>query len=113
MNLDVNGQFTVYGMGAPQWMPIQWPGPSPETGAALRGDPAYGVTVESRVFPGPWGFFRLLDTAADWGGSPGAPKVTWQLSAGTSKVNVEYDIQPTGSTHPFQRGYFLRPIPPP
>jgi len=112
VHLDANGQFTRYSMGVPQWESLQWPGPDPTVGAVLRAQMAHGVIAESKAFPGPWGFFKLLDQAA-WGGTPEAPKVTWRLAANQSHLVIDYDIQPSGSAHPFQRDFFRLPLPTP
>ena len=45
--------------------------------------------------------------------TPDAPSVTWKLSAGKSQIVTTYEIQPKGSAHPFQRDFFLTPIPSP
>jgi len=111
VHLDVDGQFTTYTNGVPQWQPLTWPGPDPSAGATLRTETANGVVAETRTFPGPWGFFKLLDQA-QWGGSSDAPQVTWRLAAGKSQIVLQYDIQPKGP-HPFQRDFFLTPIPAP
>jgi type VI secretion system protein ImpL len=112
VRFDVDGQFTKYSNGVPQWEALQWPGPDPTVGATLRAELAYGVTAESRSFPGPWGLFRLLDQA-QWGGTPEAPRVTWKLKAGQSQIVVDYDIQPRGTAHPFRRDFFTLPVPTP
>jgi len=112
MHLDVNGQFTRYSNGVPQWEALQWPGPDPTVGAVLRAQMAHGVIAESKTFPGPWGFFKLLDQA-QWGGTPEAPRVTWRLAANQSQLVLDYDIQPRGSAHPFQRDFFRQPLPTP
>lgn len=112
MHFDVAGQFTTYTNGLPQWEPLQWPGTDPGAGATLRAETTNGVIAETRTFPGPWGLFRLLDQG-QWGGTPDAPSVTWKLSAGKSQIVTTYEIQPKGSAHPFQRDFFLTPIPTP
>ncbi len=112
MHLDVSGQFTRYSNGVPQWEALQWPGPDPTVGAVLRAQMAHGVIAESKAFPGPWGLFKLLDQA-EWGGTPGAPRVTWRLAADKSFLVLDYDIQPRGSAHPFQRDFFRVPLPTP
>jgi type VI secretion system protein ImpL len=106
VHFDVGGQFITYANGVPQWDPVQWPGPDPGVGAALRVEVALGVTAESKSFPGPWGLFHLLDQAT-WSGSSDAPKAIWRLNAGQSKIVLDYDIQPRATTHPF-RSEFLR-----
>lgn len=104
-HLDVNGQFTTYGNGVPQWETIQWPGADPTVGATLRLEVAYGIVAETKSMPGPWGIFRLLDQA-HLGGTDDAPRATWRVPAGKSQVIVEYDIQPAGTSHPFHPGFF-------
>ena len=112
VHLDADGQFSTYSNGVPQWETLQWPGPDPTTGAVLRAELAYGITAESRSFPGPWGLFKLLDQG-QWGVNADAPRVTWRLAAGKSQIVVDYDIQPKGTAHPFRRDFFAVPVPTP
>jgi type VI secretion system protein ImpL len=112
VHLDVGGQFLSYTNGVPQWDNLQWPGPDPTVGAVLRAELAAGVTAESKSFPGPWGFFHLLDQAR-LGGSQDAPKAVWRLNAGQSRVVVEYEIQPKTTSHPFSENALRFTVPSP
>jgi type VI secretion system protein ImpL len=112
IHLDVGGGFLTYTNGVRQWDNLQWPGADPAVGAVLRAELSFGVTAESKAFPGPWGFFHLLDQAT-WSGTGDAPKVVWRLNAGQSRIVVEYELQPKTASHPFRPDFMRFTVPSP
>jgi type VI secretion system protein ImpL len=112
VHLDLDGQFTTYTNGVPQWENLDWPGTDPSVGAILRAELAGTTSAESRSFAGPWGLFHLLDEAQLSGGSD-APKAVWRLAAGQSRIVVEYDIQPKSTVNPFRQNFMRFEVPSP
>lgn len=112
VHLDLDGQFTTYTNGVPQWQPLDWPGPDPGVGAVLRAELAGTTAAESRSFAGPWGLFHLLDEAQLSGGAE-APQAVWRLTAGSSRIVVQYDIQPKSTVNPFRQNFMRFEVPSP
>ncbi len=113
VRLDVGGQSFVYQMGPKNWVTIEWPGKSPESGGRLSLDAGSSAKIDPLAFDGAWGFFRLLDKATiGRGASSGELSLGWHVTAqpkdskASPDVFVKYDLRGLPAAHPFQKEIF-------
>ncbi|MFH1143574.1 MAG: type VI secretion IcmF C-terminal domain-containing protein, partial [Candidatus Eisenbacteria bacterium] len=103
--LEVGGQTLLYEMGPGVWKKLEWPGPSPERGAAMR-MVASGAASQPLERQGAWGFFRLLDAAQTRGPSGGSASIQWTLNTDKGTVALPYKVQGLSTASPLDRDIF-------
>ncbi len=107
---DLGGDHAVYLMGSEgQAKDLEWPGPSPADGAAVRAEVGSGPQPAGLVGNGTWGLFRLLDGHYESVG--GAVGASWVLSAGAAKFQVVYELVPASADHPFHPDFLRFSLP--
>jgi type VI secretion system protein ImpL len=85
--LEMDGQTLTYKFGPPQRLQAHWPGPVPGVAAATFED--VSGAQPNIAFPGPWAWFRLLDTASIQSVSEVQYKVQFQTGGHQASVIVE------------------------
>ena len=98
--LEVGGQTLTYEMGPPISKKLEWPGPNPERGAALR-MVASGASATPLEEQGAWGLFRLLDGARSRGA-----RLEWTLATNKGDVVLPYNVGGMSSANPLDRDIF-------
>jgi type VI secretion system protein ImpL len=107
---DLGGDHAVYLMGSEgQPKDLEWPGPSPSEGAAIRAEAGSGPQPAGLVGGGPWGLFRLLDGHYESEG--GTVRVSWVLTAGATKFQLVYELAPVSADHPFHPEFLRFSLP--
>jgi type VI secretion system protein ImpL len=101
----IDGQERVYRNEKEYWQKFQWPGDG-EPGASIEVRGAGGLE-ETIVRDGPWGIFRLFESADEMTAEKdddGMFTVTWQMTA--PPVTVTMQVRPVRANHPFPISFF-------
>ncbi|WP_109450663.1 type VI secretion system membrane subunit TssM [Azospirillum sp. TSH64] len=91
--IEVDGQPVKLVAGQTRPLPVQWPGPSPQTRVTVNDGQAPDMTVD-----GPWSWFRLLDRAKV-AGSGMRDRITVTLAAGGG--NIGFELRAGSVLNPF------------
>ncbi len=102
---EVDGQKRAYRNEKEFWYSFKWPG-AEKQGARIQVRGAGGLDEEI-VRDGPWGVFRLFESADRITAVKGDDKeflVTWTMSA--PPVSVTMQVRPKRGNHPFPTSFF-------
>ena len=101
---EIDGQKRMYRNEKEFWYEFHWPG-AKQTGARLQVRGAGGLDEEIRR-DGPWGLFRLIESATSTAekNSDRVFTVTWEMSA--PPVSVTLEFRPARANHPFPGSFF-------
>jgi type VI secretion system protein ImpL len=102
---ELDGQKRLYRNEKPFFYEFKWPGEK-QTGAKMQLRGAGGLD-EELVREGPWGIFRLFESAQSITAEKDNDEmftVTWQMTA--PPVTVTLEVKPVRSNHPFPLSFF-------
>ena len=102
---EVDGQTRKYRNEKEYWYQFKWPG-TDARGARIQVRGAGGLDEEIRR-DGPWGIFRLFESADEITAVKGSDQeflVTWQMTA--PPVSVTMQVRPRRGNHPFPLSFF-------